>query len=89
MAYSTSFGFDMAAIFGFYLSYCSSVFDGLHNNKLKKILMQTSTCRDGTLKKKLTKFTPSLHLVPFCQLSMDFFFSYGHTTVVNGSGVGV
>ena len=56
--------------------------------------MKSSTFRDGTLKKKQNSqtrwewhyntFTPSLHLVPFCQLCVCCV----HRRVMDGNGVG-
>ena len=58
----------------------------------KKVFrMKTSACRDGTLKNQPNKMgttlqhiTPSLHLVPFCQLCF-MFVSCVHSRVVKGS----
>ena len=57
--------------------------------------MKTSACRDGTLKYQPNKmeqhhntFTPSLRLVPFCQLCFVFV-SCVHSRVVEGSWEGI
>ena len=66
-----------------------------NNNKSHKKVFQrkTSACRDGTLKNQPNKMrttpqhTPSLHLVPFCQLCFVLV-SCVHRRVVEGSGEG-
>ena len=67
-------------------------------NKSQKVFwIKTSTCRDGTLKNQPNKmgmtntFTPSLHLVPFCQLCtpqsryMHITYSYSHPLNEHGT----
>ena len=54
--------------------------------------MKTSICRDGTVKnqpnKMGTTFTPSLHLLPFCQLCFVLV-NCVHSRVVEGSWEGI
>ena len=53
--------------------------------------MKSSTCRDVTLKKKTakedgndtTRVTPSLHLVPFCQLKKTFYMHLAYSHPLN------
>ena len=61
-----------------------------------KMKMKTSACRDGTLKNQPKKmqerhhntFTPSVHLVPFCQLYFVLV-SCVHSRVMEGSWEGI
>ena len=60
----------------------------------KSFQRKTSACRDGTLKTSQTSckrhhntFTPSLHLVPFCQLCFAFVvLTYFISVLSNGEG---